>query len=337
MRVLIVKTSSLGDLIHTLPAITDAVKAIPGLVFDWVAEEAFVEIPGWHAAVADTIPIALRRWRKNWRLSLTGGELPAFFHRLRARDYDLIIDAQGLLLKSALIARLASGPSHGLSWTAAREPVAALLYDHRHAIARQQHAIERIRQLFATVLGYRYDADALDYGLSPARFTAPQAAADYWVFLHGTTWSSKRLSDEQWIALGRLAAAQGYQVYLPWGNAAEKHTAETIAAHCSNARVLPRLSLTALAGWLAQARGIIGVDTGLAHLGAALGTPGVTLYSVTFPALTGARGSHQYCLVLGGGQNPSADTPHLRVASAPVFDAESVWYSAVTALESAGR
>lgn len=336
MRVLIVKTSSFGDLIHTLPAVTDAVKAMPGITFDWVAEEAFVEVPGWHPAVADTIPIALRRWRKNWRRAVASGELSAFFGRLRAHEYDFVIDAQGLLIKSALIARLAKGSCHGLSWGAAREPAASLLYSHRHAIARSQHAIERIRQLFAEVLGYSYDPLRLDYGIGSAHLPSPLDDAGYWVFLHGTTWPTKRLADEQWIALGNIAAAQGHSIYLPWGNAAEKRTAEIIATHCSNARVLPRLSLTELAGILTQARGVIGVDTGLAHLGAALDIPGVTLYSVTFPALTGARGKRQCCVVLGSAPVPSGDMPGLRVASAPVFDAELVWRTAVTALELAG-
>lgn len=333
MRVLIIKTSSFGDLIHTLPAVTDAVKAKPGITFDWVAEEAFVEVPGWHPAVADTIPVALRRWRKNWRRAVVSGELSAFFGRLRAHEYDCVIDAQGLLIKSALIARLAKGPRHGLSWSAAREPAASLLYSHRHAIARSRHAIERIRQLFAEALGYSYDPLRLDYGIGGAHLSSPLDDVGYWVFLHGTTWPTKRLADEQWIALGKIAAAQGHRIYLPWGNAAEKRTAEIIATHCSNAQVLPRLSLTALAGILAQARGVIGVDTGLAHLGAALDIPGVTLYSVTFPALTGARGSHQYCMVLGDQRITSPEIPHLRVLQAPAFDADLIWSTALLAAE----
>jgi heptosyltransferase-1 len=329
MRVLIVKTSSLGDLIHTLPAVTDAARALPGIRFDWLAEEAFAEIPGWHPAVQRTIPIALRRWRKHWRKAWRSGELAAFWRTLREQHYDRVIDAQGLLLKSALPARLARGPSHGLSWQSAREPLSSLLYGQRHAVATGQHAIERVRQLFADVLGYTYDPAELDYGLRPEAFTSPVDDPAYAVLLHGTSWPSKRLATEQWIDLGRQAAARGLAVYLPWGSESERQTAEAIAAALvgegSNAQVLPRLNLTALAGLLARARCIIGVDTGLAHLGAALGTPGVTLYTATFPALTGARGGRQSCVLLGGETPPAQALPHLRLRHLPVFDAAAIW------------
>lgn len=330
MRVLIVKTSSLGDLIHTLPAVSDAARALPGIRFDWLAEEAFAEIPGWHPAVQRTILIALRRWRKNWRKAWHSGEPAAFWRDLRQQRYDWVIDAQGLLLKSALPAWLARGPSHGLSWRSAREPLSALLYSRRHAVAGGQHAIERVRQLFAAALGYAYDPAELDYGLQPQAFASPVDSPAYAVLLHGTSWPSKRLATEQWVALGRQAAAQGLALYLPWGSAAERQTAEAIAAPLAeagaNAQVLPRLNLTALAGLLAQARCIVGVDTGLAHLGAALGTPGVTVYTATFPALTGARGHRQTCVLLGGAAPPPATAlPHLRLRHLPAFDAAAVW------------
>lgn len=326
MRVLIVKTSSLGDLIHTLPAITDAARAIPGVRFDWVAEEAFAEIPGWHPAVERVIPIALRRWRKNWPRALASGELKAFVARLRERRYDLIIDAQGLLVKSALVAWLARGPRHGLSWSSAREPLSSLLYWQRHTVPQGQHAIERVRRLFAAALRYEYDATSLDYGLARDGFAATVEGRDYSVFLHGTSWPSKCLPVDYWVELGRFIAGQGRRVYLPWGSEEEKQAAEAIAARCANAVVLPRLNLTQLAGLLARARNIVGVDTGLAHLGAALGTPGVTIYTATFPALTGARARHQRCLVLGGEeQTVPANTPYLRVEHLPVFRAPAVW------------
>ena len=100
MRVLLVKTSSLGDVIHTLPALTDAQRAIPGIQFDWVVEEGFAEIPAWHPAVAQVIPVAIRRWRKHPLQTLRSGEWRRFKARLRETHYDLVIDAQGLL-KSA--------------------------------------------------------------------------------------------------------------------------------------------------------------------------------------------------------------------------------------------
>jgi heptosyltransferase-1 len=319
VRVLIVKTSSLGDLVHTLPAVTDAARAIPGIRFDWVAEEGFAEIPGWHPAVERVIPVALRRWRKNWLAAWRCGEIPRFLHQLREREYDCVIDAQGLL-KSAVLARLARGPRWGLDWRSAREPLAALFYSRRVAVPKDQHAIERVRQLFAAALGYAYDSEKMDYGLGPARFPQPaflQSQPAYFIFLHGTTWPSKRLPAEQWAELARRAGEDGHAVLLPWGNEAERETAQRIAADAANAQVLSRLNLTEMAGVLAHAHGVIGVDTGLAHLAAALGKPALTIYTATFPERTGARGARQCCVVAEGTARNTIRIPGLRVETLP--------------------
>lgn len=325
MRVLLVKTSSLGDLIHSLPALTDAQHTYPDLRVDWVAEEAFAEIPTWHPAVERVIPIALRRWRKAKRATWHSGELAQFWQALRVQHYDVVIDAQGLVGKSAWVARAAHGVSHGLDRHSAREPLAALFYQHRHRVDTAQHAIERVRQLWAAALNYHYDAEQLDYGLTTAQFDRPASDGDYLVFLHGTSWPSKRLATEHWIALARLAEQHGLKVYLPWGSVDEQRTAHSIAAACAHAEVLPRCTLSQLAGYLAGAVGVIGVDTGLAHLGAALGVPGVTLYNATFPHLTGARGIRQVCVQLGATSSVPPDTVGLNVEQHAQFDALAVW------------
>ena len=144
MRVLLVKTSSLGDLIHSFPAITDAARALPGIRFDWLVEESFAEVPQWHPAVARVVPVAVRRWRRGWHRAWKSGELRAFRRDLRQQEYDLVLDAQGLL-KSALPALLARGPRAGLDRSSAREGLAALFYQRRLPVARGQHAIERVR------------------------------------------------------------------------------------------------------------------------------------------------------------------------------------------------
>lgn len=291
-RVLVIKTSSLGDVIHTLPALTDAARAVPGVVFDWVVEESLAEIPRWHRAVDRVLPVALRRWRKGWFASATRAERAAFLESLTERTYDTVIEAQGLV-KSAWIALQSRGPRHGLSWKSAREPLASLALHHRHAIPREEHAIQRVRALFACALDYPMPDSPADYGIDLQRFPAPAGARPTVVFLHGTTWATKHWPEPHWIRLAGLAAAAGFEVLLPWGSAGEQARAQRIAAATPGARVLDRLGLDAIAGILAAAHGVVAVDTGLAHVAAALGTPAVTLYGATKPGLTGTVGRNQ--------------------------------------------
>lgn len=190
MRVLIIKTSSLGDVIHTLPALTDAAQAIPGIRFDWVVEEGFAEIPCWHPAVDQVIPVAIRRWRKNLWQTIKSGEWKAFKQRVRERKYDLVIDAQGLV-KSAWLTRYVKAPVAGLDRYSAREGWASRFYDRRLSVATGQHAVERVRQLFAMALAYDLPEGIGNYGLDLERLQLPPAAP-YVVFLHGTTWATKR-------------------------------------------------------------------------------------------------------------------------------------------------
>jgi heptosyltransferase-1 len=168
MRVLVIKTSSLGDVIHTLPALTDAARALPGIRFDWVVEEGFAEIPAWHPAVDRVIPVAIRRWRKAPLRTWLSGEWRRFTRELLASRHDATIDAQGLL-KSALLTRYASTPVHGLDRDSAREPFASRFYTHRHAVARDRHAVERVRELFAKALGYAVPEGPGAYGLDLGR------------------------------------------------------------------------------------------------------------------------------------------------------------------------
>lgn len=300
MKVLVVKTSSMGDLIHTLPAITDACKAIPGIRFDWVAEQSFAEIPSWHPAVDKVIPIAIRRWRKALKKSWKDGEIQVAFNQLRTSQYDYIIDAQSLF-KSAVVARCAQGQHYGLDWASCREPLASWFYQHKIMVAKKQHAILRVRQLFAKVLGYSLHSQNLDYGLSQAgtlKHNHPLVNSQqaFLVFLHGTSRLTKYWQQDQWIALAKLAEQAGYIVYLPWGSDYELNYAETIATQTTNVKVLAKMSLSEIAAVLALAKGVVGVDTGLAHLAAALNVPAVTLYIETYPSLTGACGINQTCL-----------------------------------------
>lgn len=291
MRVLIIKTSSLGDVIHTLPAVTDAAHAIPGIRFDWVVEEGFAEIPSWHPAVDQVIPVAIRRWRKNLWQTIKSGEWKAFKQRLRARKYDLVIDAQGLV-KSAWLTRYVKAPVAGLDRYSAREGWASRFYDRRLSVAVGQHAVERVRQLFALALAYDLPEGIGRYGLDLDRLQLPPAAP-YVMFLHGTTWATKHWPEAYWRELAERLGRRNLQVRLPWGNPAEKARAERIAQGLKNCEVLPKLNLAGVARVLAAAKACVAVDTGLGHLAAALDVPTISLFGPTNPGLTGAYGRVQ--------------------------------------------
>jgi len=298
VRVLLIKTSSLGDVIHTLPALTDAQRAIPGIQFDWVVEEGFAEIPAWHPAVVQVIPVAIRRWRRHLLQTLRSGEWRRFKARLRETRYDLVIDAQGLL-KSAWLTRYVSAPVAGLDRESAREPLASRFYDRRYAIARDKHALERVRQLFAQVLGYTVPETMADYGLDRNQL-ATSGDQPYLLFLHGTTWPSKHWPEGNWRELAERMSEFGWSIRLPWGNAGEKARAERIAENLSSVSVLPKLNLGGIAKVVAGARACVAVDTGLGHLAAALDVPSISLYGPTLPGRVGAYGRSQVHLCASG-------------------------------------
>lgn len=296
MHILVVKTSSLGDLVHMLPALSDAAKVIPGLQVDWVAEESFAAVPAWHPAVARVIPVAIRRWRKILFSQASWQEIGAARDALREANYDVVIDTQGLL-KSAVLARLAHGAHWGYDRHSIREPLASLWYDRQACVPRDLHAIERNRRLMAAALGYGLEGLALDYGVGANSFAQEQASvrmnshphSAFVLALHGTSRVDKEWPEADWVAIGHGLAQHGRALLLPWGNAREKERAERIAQAVPTATVLPRLGLDALAAIIARADAVLGVDTGLMHVAAALRKPGLALFPATLPALTGVR------------------------------------------------
>jgi len=292
MRLLTVKMSSLGDVLHTLPAVTDAARHHPELQVDWVVEEAFAEVPAWHPAVDRVIPIALRRWRHEPARAWRRREWGRFRQALGAHRYNWVIDAQGLI-KSALVTHLARGERWGLDRRSAREPLAALAYQHRCRVPHGRHAAYRVRELFAASLGYATPASAPDYGLATRFPRRPARRPAYLVFLQATTWPSKHWPVVYWQALARHAATHGFRVKVPSGTVRERRCAAEIAAGDNGVDVLPPMGLGELAGVLQGATATVGVDTGLGHLAAALGVPCVSLYGATHPGLTGTHGQGQ--------------------------------------------
>ena len=285
-RCLIVKTSSLGDVIHTLPALSEAKQHCPDIEFDWVVEKSFAEIPSWHDAVNEVLPVEIRKWRKN--ILKYWPEIKRFKKKLKSKKYDYIIDGQGLL-KSAWVAFCAKGQCYGLDKHSAREPLASKFYHQKFAIERKQHAVIRLKELFAQVLGY-HPNDAVDYGIS-YQWDSVRALKQV-VLLHATTWSSKHWALSHWQQLAQKLALLGYQVLIPWGNEKEKRQAQNIAQGLKQAVVLNKLTLSDLAQLFSQSQLVISVDTGLSHLSAACDVPVIGIYGSTSANLTGAIGKH---------------------------------------------
>ncbi|TNF68295.1 MAG: lipopolysaccharide heptosyltransferase I [Gammaproteobacteria bacterium] len=290
-RVLIVKTSSLGDVIHTLPAITEAKKYHSDIIFDWVVEESLQEIPKLHPAVDRVIPVAIRRWRKSWLKHFKNKEVQAFLKALKKEDYDLVIDAQGLF-KSAMITKFAKGNVVGLDRKSAREGwIAPLFYKKAYDVKKGQHAIDRVKQLFAHSLDYKTDQATIDYGLSYCWDKTKQNKTV--CFLHATTWQSKHWPADYWRQLAELLAKENYKIVLPWGNEKEKERAQAIQLGFSHVSLLPKMSITQLAEYFSSLSAVVSVDTGLAHLAAAIEVPTVSIYGSTNPSLTSTKGKNQ--------------------------------------------
>ncbi|MBU0745047.1 MAG: lipopolysaccharide heptosyltransferase I [Gammaproteobacteria bacterium] len=297
MKVLVVKLSSMGDVISALPALTDAKKAIAGISFDWVVEENFSEIPTWHPAVEKVIPIALRRWRKQVFNRITMREIAGFWKKIRAQHYDYVLDVQGLI-KSAIVSKVAHGVSYGFSTSSAREPLATYLYQNKVDIAKKLHTTERARQLFASALGYTFSPGHPDYGITNIKVHGDNDSLNgYLFFAHGASRNNKCWRVENWIDLALLAKDSGLKVKLPWGNEQEFKRANLIAVASDNVEVLPKLTLTEIVEVLLGAKGVIAVDTGFGHLAAALSVPAVSLYGPTDPTLGGAYGDNHRNLI----------------------------------------
>lgn len=302
-RILLVKTSSLGDVIHNLPVVNDILRHHPDAHIDWVVEEAFADIPRLHPKVKNVHQVAIRRWRKNLFKQNTWQEILESKQSLSTNAYDAIIDSQGLV-KSALIACSANGQRHGYDKHSIRESFASRLYQHTYQISYQQHAVVRNRCLVAQSLGYPAPTDAPDYGINAPSVALKsfkiENSSQYAIGLHGTSRDSKLWPEAHWINLAAALNAQQLKLLLPWASQAEHARAYRIANGAKNAIVLPKLSIAQLATLTSKAHFAIGVDTGLSHLSAALNTPTVAIYTDTNPELTGVMaGANAQAINLG--------------------------------------
>ena len=303
-RILIVRTSSLGDLVHMLPAVSDIARHVPDARIDWIVEENFAEVPSWHPAVHEVIPVAHRRWRKSWWSPQTRTERAALRRNLAARRYDIVLDMQALM-KSVWLVRQTHGERHGLDRKSAREPLASFFYDVRHTVKFWQPAITRQRELAASVFGYRYEGPP-DFGLQA--FTDGQPVEPYAVIMPSASRPDKLWPPEDWHAVFDRLQEHGLDLKLLAGNDAEAARGQALIAGRHGAGVLPRMNLTDIARIVARARIMVGLDSGLTHLSAGLGRPTIGIYKASTPVRTPLQGA-AYTASLGErGSAPSAQT-----------------------------
>ena len=305
MRLLLIKTSSLGDVIHNLPVIHDLKQHVHHATVDWCVEENFAAIPRLHPDVQQIHTVAVRRWRKQLFTCRTWQEIAQLRHTLKTTPYDLIIDTQGLI-KSSLITRLTLGPKAGYAADSAREPLAARSYDHHYHVDRALHAVTRNRLLVAAALGYTIEGPP-NYGLSEASTVRMPSETPYLVLLTATSRDDKLWPESHWITLGQALHRQGYRVCLPAGSPAERERAARLATAIPDAQAMPPMQLAELRDLLRAASAVVGVDTGLTHLAVAVDTPTVAIYTATDPGLTGVHGAGFHINLGGKAQCPAPE------------------------------
>ncbi len=303
MKILLIKQSSLGDLIHCFPAISDLHRSVKNVQIDWLVEQAFVDVPKWHKGVNQSIPISIREWRRAKRKSLPA--LKEFIKSMKQREYDLIIDAQALI-KSALAAKFINNKAKnqrakiiGLDRASLRtEKIATLFYHKKISVPLQMHAIERVRRLFAAACNYEYEPIANE-ALFPTddllfpneNIECTDGLSNYIVGIHSTTWESKHLPTIWWKDMAQKLQQQKIKLVLPWYSEADLERAKNIQQGFSNTVIIaPKLNLNQMASLFQSALGSICVDTGFAHISAAMGIPTIALYGSTNKELTAALG-----------------------------------------------
>jgi heptosyltransferase I len=315
-KILIVRVSSLGDVVHNMPAVADIRRLHPDAQIDWLVEEGFTDLVELVDGVRRAIPFSLRRWRKSLLTPATLREISRFRRTLAAEKYDLVIDCQGLI-KTAWVASWARGKLVGLGNRtdgAGYEWPVRFFYDKRVPIEPRTHVVERTRQLVAAALGDPPPAptDLIEFGLDTRRAAMALSQADlnlpipYVVFVHATSRADKQWPETAWIELGQTLIRRGVSIVLPWGSDAERETSEKLAKEFGAAAIVPpRLSLPAVVGLIDGAKATVGVDTGLVHIAAALKRPTIELYNFSTAWRTGGYWSSRVVNLGGANQHPT--------------------------------
>lgn len=312
MRVLIVKTSSMGDVVHALPAISDMAAAIPGIEIDWLVEKSFSAMPNQHRAVRRVITLQWRKWRKSLRSIETRTAIKTWRTAMHQDQYDLIIDLQGLL-KSAAFACLAHGPRAGYDRQSIREPLASIFYNRKGHVSRQLHAVDRCRQLCSQVLGYPLPTTPPDFGLSANATAWTPGDGPFAVLVPCASRPEKLWPVANWVEVGLLLKSKGWNLAVMWGSPDEEQLALSIASKIGG-QVPPFLTVEQVADTLAHAEIVVGLDTGMSHIAAAHGRPTVGIYCDHEPGLAGLVGSGPVISLGGKAQTPSLSDVQAAVA-----------------------
>jgi heptosyltransferase-1 len=308
MRVLIVKTSALGDVVHTLPVLSYLHEIAPGIEIDWVVEEANREVLEGNPLIRTVHRVRTRAWRRELSSLRTWREMAAVKRSLREARYDIVFDLQGNL-KSGLITWLSGcGRRYGFDRDDVRESLNLFFTNNQVPLRRQDNHVScRALRVVSVPFGKDYTTMRLatDIHTSPeddAEATALLSTlADGLVFVFhiGTTWKTKLWFDEGWVKLGKLVQERFHDatILFSWGNEAERSSAERIASGIGgNVRLLPRLSLKGFCAILKKVDLLVGGDTGPVHLAAAVGTPTASFYRATDAKRNGPRGEHHFLL-----------------------------------------
>lgn len=316
MRVLVVRVTSMGDVVLTLPAITDMIEQVPGIEIDWLVEKPFAAIAALHPGVRMVHPVAWRKWRKSLWKSDTRAALADFRHVLRSKRYDRVIDFQGQIAKSVILGAMARGPLEGFAWQGLREPLSSLFYRRKGQVSRQLHLVPRSRALAAQLLGYRLPEGAPRYGLKVGPpFWRPPGDAPFAILIPHASRPEKHWPLERWVAVGEQLRRAGLEIAVFWGSPAEEVMARDLAARIKG-HVPPFVTVAQAATVLAACDLVVGLDTGFTHLAAALERPTVGIYCDFDPALAGVTGP-AFCASLGGvGQVPALDAVQAAVSAA---------------------
>ena len=317
--VLVVRPSSLGDIVYALAVASDIRRTRPQVAIDWVSEPGFAPLIALCPDVRRVITFGLRRWRRTPFAAATWRDVRAFGSDLRRTRYAAILDLQEQV-KGAIIARSARGPSHGFDRASIREPLATLGDDVHHRVPRDLHFLTRCRRLAGAALGYDVD-DAPRWNLRPPASAKAIPGHPYVVVLHGTSRDDKLWPEAHWRGVIDMIERAGFATVLAWGTQAEQARSSRLAGGLARAIVPPWLSLPDAAALLAKASLAIGVDTGLTHLAAALGTPTVAIFGATDRARHGVECAGAHARDLGDRGSPPALDAVLAAAGALLREA----------------